>query len=81
MRRWGSGDYVENPLVDAFIEDVLAVCAKHGYSISHEDGHGAFEIEKFSEDFSEWLRNAHDKTGGNANASSVLSPTNADRKT
>lgn len=50
MKRWdrSSGEWkeVERPDVDAFIEDVIAVCERHGFSISHEDGHGAFEIER-----------------------------------
>jgi hypothetical protein len=29
----------------AFLAAVDAVCKKHGFVISHEDGHGAFEIE------------------------------------
>ena len=42
----------------AFIEDVISLCKKHGKSISHEDGHGGFEIEQYDDFYSEWLRNA-----------------------
>lgn len=52
----------ENPAVDSFIEEVLAVCEKHGMSISHEDGHGGFEIEPYSEGAAEWFRDAADLT-------------------
>lgn len=64
MKRWahGKGGYIESAKIDAFIEEVLDVCKKHGFSIGHEDGHGAFEIEKFNESSSSWLRNAHDVT-------------------
>jgi hypothetical protein len=48
--------------VDAFLEEVIAVSKKHGLSISHEDRHGAFEIEKFSESNASWLRAALDAT-------------------
>ena len=52
----------ENPAVDAFIEEVLAVCKKHGMSIGHEDGHGGFAIERYMDGNVEWLRGAADWT-------------------
>ena len=42
-----------------FFDEIEEVCVKHGLSISHEDGHGAFEIEKFSSDNIEWLKSAY----------------------
>lgn len=30
-----------------FLRDVDALCRLHGYSISHEDHHGAFEIKPY----------------------------------
>jgi len=69
-RIWGEDGFayaelkeMETPEVDAFIEEVLAVCKKHGFSIGHEDGHGSFLIEDYSEGDSDWLRNAEDETG------------------
>jgi len=56
------GSRKDTPEVDVFIEDVLSVCRKHGFSISHEDGNGAFVIEKFNEADSDWLRAAADDT-------------------
>lgn len=50
-----------NPKIDAFIEEIISVCKKHGMSISHEDGHGGFEIEEYDDDLSDWLRNASDE--------------------
>lgn len=35
---------------DAFIKDILKVYNKHQISLSHEDSHGAFIIEKWSEE-------------------------------
>ena len=60
MKRWSSkvNEKIEDPRIDAFLEEILAVCARHGLSISHEDGHGAFIIEPFSENNKEWLENA-----------------------
>lgn len=49
----------EVPEVDAFLADIEAVFRKHGMSISHQDGHGAFEIEPLSEHNIEWLRAAY----------------------
>ncbi len=42
-----------------FVDEIEQVCKKYDLSISHEDGHGAFEIENFDEDNIDWLRNAH----------------------
>jgi len=62
VKRWSKtkGSMVRNPKIDAFIEDLIAVCDKHGLSISHEDTHGAFTVEVFSEKRIDWLRNAHE---------------------
>ena len=61
MKHWDAktSKSVDRPDIDAFIEDVISVCKKHGFSISHEDGHGAFEIEQYTDGFSNWLKNAH----------------------
>lgn len=48
--------------VKKFIEDILAVYEKHGLSISHEDGHGSFEIEEYNQHNEDWLRAAKDLT-------------------
>ena len=48
--------------VEEFIQEILAVCEKHGLSISHEDGHGSFEIEEYNEHNCEWLLAAKDLT-------------------
>lgn len=58
MKRWNGREEAEVPEVDAFIADIIAVCRKHGMSISHEDHHGAFEIEPYSEKRVEWLKRA-----------------------
>lgn len=42
--------------VQAFIEDIIEVCKKHGMSISHQDGHGSFIINEYNETNSTWLR-------------------------
>jgi hypothetical protein len=47
---------VENPRVDAFLNEIKQVCLRHSMTIEHEDGHGAFVIEicKGDEDL-DWL--------------------------
>ena len=45
--------------VSKFYEDIEKVCREHGMSISHEDGHGAFIVESFSEENLWWLKSAH----------------------
>jgi len=64
MKRWNGrkAQYVENRAIDAFIEELLAVCRKHGLCIAHEDSHGAFIIENLKETRVNWLRAAHDET-------------------
>ncbi|QXN69904.1 hypothetical protein MAWWA_93 [Bacillus phage vB_BspH_Mawwa] len=44
--------------VEKFLEEIEKVCRKHNMSISHEDGHGAFIIEKFDEFNISWLKGA-----------------------
>jgi hypothetical protein len=64
MKRFNvkKGIHCRNKSIDAFLDEVLAVCKKHGYSISHEDRHGAFEIETYNFDLHRWLKVAHDRT-------------------
>jgi FAD/FMN-containing dehydrogenase len=51
-----NGKFIERiKRVDDFFDEVEAVCKKYGYSISHEDYHGAFVIQKFEQDNIEWL--------------------------
>jgi hypothetical protein len=50
--------YVENEAVDKFLKEIEEVCKKHNFSISHEDGHGGFIIEKYKEDNIDWLNGA-----------------------
>jgi hypothetical protein len=62
MKRWNTDtqESEEHPEIDTFIEEILSVCKRHGLSIGHEDGHGAFEIHPYSpECFEGWLRDAH----------------------
>ena len=41
-----------------FIDDIIKVMKKHNLSISHEDSHGAFIIEKYDECNIKWLKDA-----------------------
>jgi hypothetical protein len=49
---------VKDPRAEAFLDDLEIVCRKHGLSIGHEDGHGAFQIWEFNESDIRWLRDA-----------------------
>jgi hypothetical protein len=53
---------IENTKIDEFLTDILKICEKHGFSLGHEDNHGAFKIVKFNESYNEWLLDAHDGT-------------------
>ena len=53
------GERVETPQKQIdFIEEIDAVCKKYNLSISHEDGHGGFEIEEYDPYNIEWLKRA-----------------------
>lgn len=41
--------------IKLFLNDIKEVCLKHKLSISHEDCHGGFIIEKFDYSNIEWL--------------------------
>jgi len=45
-KRWSvrKSDNFEVEDIEKFLEAIEAVCRKHGLSISHEDGHGGFQI-------------------------------------
>jgi len=66
MKRWivHKNVHGKNERIDAFIADVIDVCKRHGFSISHEDAHGAFEITPFNQREVDWFTKAHDNTGG-----------------
>lgn len=52
---------VERPDVDAFLNEIVVVCHNHGMSLSHEDSHGAFEVEAYDQVNIAWLLDAHIK--------------------
>ena len=41
--------------VQDFLEEIISVCRRHGFSISHEDGHGSFEVAPYNKACAEWL--------------------------
>lgn len=56
-----NGGYIEMDMPDRmkdFLDEIHSVCMKHGLSISHEDGHGAFIIEDYNERNIDWLFDA-----------------------
>jgi hypothetical protein len=55
-------DRGENPKIDAFLEEIWAVCEKHGLALSHEDGHGSFLVVPLERGDREWLMAAADET-------------------
>jgi hypothetical protein len=54
----GKFEPVENKEVDAFLKEIVEVCKEHGFSLSHEDTHGAFIVEKYDKDNIQWLMEA-----------------------
>lgn len=49
-----------DPSVDAFMQEIIAVCRRHQMCIRHEDHEGAFMIEPMDESSLDWLAEAHD---------------------
>ena len=64
MKRWNSAKkaYGENHKVDAFLEEIWAVCEKHQLCLGHEDRHGAFLVQPIVAENRRWLFDAHDDT-------------------
>ncbi|MBU4332431.1 hypothetical protein KKD19_01570 [Patescibacteria group bacterium] len=49
---------VEDWLVEAFLGEIVDACKRHGFSLSHEDTHGAFIVEEYDEGNIQWLGDA-----------------------
>ena len=61
MKIWdlNKSEEIEQPKeMKEFIEEIIKVMKKYNLSISHEDGQGAFIIEKYDEYNIKWLKNA-----------------------
>jgi len=56
----GSADEAERPDINEFLKEIIQVCEKHGLSISHEDCHGTFRINRFNYSDALWLYYATD---------------------
>jgi hypothetical protein len=62
MNSWdkSKSEYIETPKeVINFFNEIENICKTYGYSISHEDGHGAFIIEGYDPTNINWLKSAH----------------------
>ncbi|WP_143322932.1 hypothetical protein [Clostridium sp. HBUAS56010] len=52
-------EFVDIPKdMESFINEIELVCKKHNLSISHEDGHGSFIIERYDQKNIDWLKDA-----------------------
>ena len=73
MKRWNStGGKVESPEVDRFLEEVAAVCEKHGMALSHEDRHGGLQVVKLEDGDLQWLMDASDERESEAKANAYI---------
>lgn len=50
-----------------FLNEIDNICKKYNFSISHEDSHGAFILEKYYYDNITWLRDCMLDLGRNKN--------------
>jgi len=64
MKRWNTElkKQAENANIDNFLKDILKICKKYNFSISHEDQHGSFQVTKWDKGYESWLLNASDST-------------------
>jgi hypothetical protein len=61
-QRWNAGKGIreESAKVDAFLNEVKQVCMRHGMTLEHEDGYGAFLIEMCAvEAATDWFMRAN----------------------
>ena len=60
MKRWDCNKHkrVEETSITAYLNEVIEIGKKHGFSISHEDTGGGFEVVNFSESTNKWLMDA-----------------------
>ena len=61
VERWDcvENDFVDDPKVDAYLEAIIEVGRQHGYSLGHEDEHGAFIVHRPNKHNEAWIRGAH----------------------
>ena len=55
-------DPKQSDRVRAFLADILALEQRHGLTLGHEDGHGAFEVSEGGDGENAWLNGAADCT-------------------
>lgn len=51
-------EHVSDQDIDEFLRELEELYRRHGLSLAHEDTHGAFLIEKLSEDNVRWVKDA-----------------------
>lgn len=59
MKSWSiiKSEEIETPEeVINFLNEIDNICKKYNFSISHEDGHGAFIIERYDNFNINWLK-------------------------
>ena len=64
MKIWdlNKSEEIEQPKeMKEFIDEIIKVMKKYNLSISHEDSHGSFIIEKYEEYNIKWLKEAMKK--------------------
>jgi hypothetical protein len=61
METWDKSrsEYIDTPIdLQNFYNEIDEICKKYNFSISHEDCHGGFEIERYDQFNIRWLMNA-----------------------
>lgn len=53
-----TGIQIDAPGVEEFIDEIWAVCERHGFALSHEDKQGSFIVVAIKPEYKEWLQDA-----------------------
>jgi len=51
------------PEVDAFFDEIMEVCRRHGMSIHHDECGGRLIVREYNEELMEWLAQSDDWRG------------------
>lgn len=64
LKHWNPNKqgYVENPRIDAFIQDIIAVCKKHRLSLTNEETGAGYVVRPYDETVNLYLVEAWDQT-------------------
>jgi hypothetical protein len=58
-KRQRASESRNDPSVDAFLDEYIAICRRHMLCLSHEDSGGSFIVTKIDGDLLDWVYGAY----------------------